>query len=345
MTASSSTSLTSLEARFRVEIENKNALMERFRVRIPSYYAGLIEKPGDPIWKQCVPSSEELIDDGLPADPLGEDAHMPVPQLTHKYPDRVLFLITDRCPMYCRFCTRKRKTHAKEHLVSEDTVEQGLAYIREHTEIREVILSGGEPLSVPLKRLDYVLSELKKCAHVKWTRIHTKVPCVDPGQVTVEMVNVLRRYHPLFVHVHFNHPRELTPQAGEALARLADAGIQLGSHTVLLKGVNDDLKTLKDLFEGLLQFRVRPYYLLLADPCMGTAHFRTTLEEGLSLLDGLRGWNSGMMVPQLMMEGPEGKGKVPVVPGYVEFSDSTRVRYRSYDGTVLEWPQGGVTVQ
>lgn len=334
-------SVQRLEEKFHFQVEGLERLKSNFRVRIPEYYARLIQEPGDAIWKQCVPSAVELEDDGLSWDPLGEDVegHHPVPGLVHKYPDRALLMVTDKCPMYCRFCTRKRITHTKSLELTDETLAQALEYIRAHSELREVILSGGEPLMLPAQQLRYILQELKAIPHLQWLRIHTKMPCVDPGQVTAEVAEAIASAHPVFVHVHFNHPRELTPEAGAACQRLADHGIQLGSHTVLLKGINDDLETLKKLFEGLLRFRVRPYYLLLADPCHGTSHFRTRLEDALKLMEGLRGWCSGMMVPQLMMEGTEGHGKVPVVPDYVTSIGTDRVQYQSYDGTLLEYPQ------
>ena len=249
---------------YETDAEEINTVCKNFPMRIPRYYYNLIREKGDPIWLQSVPSINELMDEGSPEDPLNEEEDSPVPRLTHRYPDRVLLLVTDRCPMYCRFCTRKRMV-GRTTTITEKTIAMGIDYIRGHKEIRDVLLSGGDPLMVSDRKLERIISRLRAIPHVEIIRIGTKFPCVLPSRITDSLCNMLKKYHPIYVNTHFNHPREVTPQAMEACERLAGAGIPLGCQTVLIKGVNDDPKILKELMHKLLMMRVRPYYLYQAD--------------------------------------------------------------------------------
>lgn len=323
-----------LAARLPVERAQVEAAAAGTRLRIPDYYLSLIETPGDPIWRQAVPSIDELAREDLPEDPLAEDApwNAPVPHLTHRYPDRALLLVTDSCPMFCRFCMRKRKTlrdfpssprsqgeerggtgHAAAlPPVTTATVAAGIAQIRKTPAIREVILSGGDPLMLPDARLERILADLRAIPHVEVLRVHTRMPCVEPRRVTAELAAVLARFRPLHVGVHFNHPREVTPQAEAVLALLADAGLPLHSQTVLLRGVNDDPGVLADLFQRLLHARVHPYYLHHADLVPGTAHFRTSIQQGLAIVGELRRMMPELAMLHYVLDTPGGGGKVPL---------------------------------
>lgn len=313
-------------------------VLGRYPMRINPYYLSLIEEPGDPIWKQAVPDLCELEDDDAPEDPLAEEKSSPVPNITHRYPDRVLFLISSQCAMYCRFCTRKRKV-GTTLTITDRTIAQGLDYIRAHREIRDVILSGGDPLLLSDDRLEDIISRVRSIPHVEIIRIGTRVPCVLPQRVTEELCTRLKRYHPLFFSVHFNHPRELTPAAQEALGRLADAGIPLGNQTVLLKGVNDDGWTMKILFQGLLRCRVKPYYLYLADLSQGTRHFRTTMEKGLEIMHMIQGHTSGLAVPHYVVDTVGGGGKVPLGGDNVVCSTEKEFTVVNYKNELYTVPQ------
>jgi lysine 2,3-aminomutase len=296
-----------------------------------------IRARGDAFWRQYVPSPEELsVQDGV-CDPLHEDDDSPVPNITHRYPDRVLFLVSPVCASYCRFCTRRRKVGDPE-LIPQRELESAYAYIEAHPEVRDVVLSGGDPLLLSDRRLDEILGRLRGIPHVEILRVHTRVPSHLPERITPELCDVIRRHHPLFVNVHANHPDELTPATTAALGRLADAGAPLGSHTVLLRGVNDDPAILKTLFQKLLHARVRPYYLFMADPVAGGEHFRTSLEEALEVIRAVRGWTSGLAVPHLAIDAPGGGGKVPVLPNYVDLVTEAAVQVRNYAGETFTYP-------
>ena len=323
---------------YSVDAEEVNAICKTYPMRIPRYYYNLIRKKGDPLWRQSVPSLVELMDDSSPEDPLNEEEDSPVPKLTHRYPDRVLLLVTDRCPMYCRFCTRKRMV-GRASTITEKTIAMGIDYIRGHKEIRDVLLSGGDPLMLSDRKLERIISRLRAIRHVEIIRIGTKFPCVLPSRISDSLCNMLKKYQPIYVNTHFNHPREITPQAREACERLADAGIPVGCQSVLMKGVNDDPKVLKDLMHKLLMMRVRPYYLYQADLTRGTNHFRTRVEVGLKIMDALRGHTTGFGVPQLVIDAPGGGGKIPLMPEYIVSLDEKEIILRNFEGKQYCYPQ------
>ncbi len=309
-----------------------------YPMRIPRYYYNLIKEKGDPIWMQSVPTIQELQDQDAPEDPLNEDEDSPIPRLTHRYPDRVLLLITDRCPMYCRFCTRKRMV-GRASDITEKTIAAGIAYIRKHTEIRDVLLSGGDPLMVSDQKLEFIISSLRAIPHVEIIRIGTKFPCVLPSRITEDLCNMLKKYHPIYLNTHFNHPREITAESKAACERLANAGIPVGCQTVLLRGVNDDPEIMKQLMHKLLLMRVRPYYLYQADLTRGTNHFRTRVEVGLQIIQGLRGHTTGFAVPQFVIDAPGGGGKIPLMPEYVVSFDEKQIVLRNFEGKQYNYPQ------
>jgi len=325
-------------ADYTAESDEIDEVRKVYPMRIPQYYYKLIEKEGDPIWLQSVPSAAELQDENAPEDPLHEDEDSPVPRLTHRYPDRVLFLITDRCPMYCRFCTRKRMV-GRASDITDKTIDLGIEYIRSHPEIRDVLLSGGDPLMVTDHKLESIISRLRAIGHVQVIRIGTKFPCVLPSRITDELCSMLKKYHPIYLNTHFNHPREVTPEARAACERLADAGIPVGCQTVLMKGVNDDPETIKELMHKLLMMRVRPYYLYQADLTRGTNHFRTRVEVGLQIIQALRGHTTGFAVPQFVIDAPGGGGKIPLMPEYVQKFDDKEIVLRNFEGKEYRYPQ------
>lgn len=300
-----------LASHFNLDSHDQALVAKKYRVRIPQYYLNLIQHPDDPIGKQALPSMEELSEDDLPEDPYLEDdpRYSPVPHLTHRYPDRVLLLVTDVCPMYCRFCMRKRKTQ-RGASITKETIMQGIDYIRNTPQVREVILSGGDPLMLADHKIESLLEQIHSIPHVDVVRIHTKMPCVEPRRITPELAQRLGKYPPMYLIVHFNHPREITPQAEEALSLLANAGICLGNQSVLLKGVNDDAEVMKELCLKLLKNRVRPYYLHQGDLVHGTNHFRTRVETGLQIVGKLRGQITGLAVPQFVVDAPGGEGSI-----------------------------------
>jgi lysine 2,3-aminomutase len=323
---------------FGLPIGEVRKVARHFKTQITPYYAGLIKSKGDPIYRQVVPDPAELHADSGLADPLEEDADSPVPSIIHRYPDRLLFLVSHMCASYCRFCTRKRKV-GDPSKIHPRYIEDGIAYIRAHEEIRDVVVSGGDPLMLSDARLEFILKELRAVAHLEILRIGTRVPCFLPQRVTEKLVAMLRQFHPLYVNVHFNHPDELTPEAHRALGLLADAGIPLGCQTVLLKGVNDDPDVMRKLMQKLLCARVRPYYIYQADYVNGTEHLRTTVEKGLEIMDALRGWTSGLAVPYYVIDAPGGGGKVPVLPKYVQSIDDRQVVMRNYANETYIYPQ------
>lgn len=306
------------------------SVSKRYGMRINPYYLGLMKEKGDPIYRQSVPSIEELRDDLNEEDPLNEEDNSPVPNITHRYPDRVLFVVSRQCPMYCRFCTRKRKIGDGGVPMSE--ILQGIDYIRSHAEVRDVILSGGDPLFLGDSRLERIVSGVRSIPHVEIIRLGTKVPCTLPQRITPALCTMLAKYHPLYINTHFNHPAEITPESSLACERLANAGIPVGNQCVLLKGVNDDPRTIKELFQKLLRIRVRPYYMFQCDLVRGTEHFRTPVDRGLEIMSALRGYTSGLAVPQYVIDAPGGGGKVPLLPHYVEEITDTEVVLSNYQG-------------
>jgi lysine 2,3-aminomutase len=323
---------------FEVDVDEVNDVRDVYPMRIPRYYYNLIREKDDPIWKQSVASIQELEDRDSPEDPLHEDDDSPVKRLTHRYPDRVLLLITDRCPMYCRFCTRKRMV-GRTSDITERTIALGIEYIRSHTEIRDVLLSGGDPLMVSDEKLESIIARLRAIPHVEIIRIGSRFPCVLPSRITDDLCNMLKKYHPIFLNTHFNHPREVTAEAKAACERLANAGIPVGCQTVLLKGVNDDPETIKELMHKLLMMRVRPYYLYQTDLTRGTNHFRTRVEMGLQIIESLRGHTTGFAVPQFVIDAPGGGGKIPLMPEYVVSSGQREIVLRNFEGRIYHYPQ------
>jgi lysine 2,3-aminomutase len=287
--------------------------------KVSGYYASLISSAGDAIWRQCIPDVRELEDHVQVADPLAEEVLSPVPGLIHRYPDRVVLLVSNRCPVYCRFCMRKRHVGGEgDSPLDRDTLDRALEYIRSHTNVRDVILSGGDPLMLDDKSLQIILSRLREIPHVKIIRIGTRIPVTLPERITPELCKMLSRFHPLYINTHFNHPAEITAASARACELLANAGIPLGNQSVLLRGVNDDVTVMRDLMTGLLDIRVKPYYIHQMDLIKGTAHFRTPVSRGLEIIRALRGHVSGMAVPHYVIDLPEGKGKVALLPEPVE---------------------------
>jgi lysine 2,3-aminomutase len=315
---------------------------EIYPIRINSYFLNLVKEPNDPLWKQVVPTIEELDDyiDGnaLIADPLNEEGDMPVPELVHRYPDRVLLMINNQCPIVCRFCTRKRKI-GFPGVVTRETLRQGIEYIRNNPEVRDVIMSGGDPLLVPDKELDRILGELRSIPHLEIIRIGTRVPGTLPSRITQNLCSILKKYHPLYFNMHFNHPAEITPEVEKSCAMLADIGIPLGSQTVLLKGVNDNSQTMKELMLKLLKNRVKPYYIYQADMTEGTDHFRTSVEKGLDIIRDLMGHISGMAVPYFVIDAPGGGGKVRLLPNSVVEHNKDEVVITNYEGKIFRYNQ------
>lgn len=323
---------------FDLELEMVKKVARQFKIQITPYYASLIKEKGDPIYRQIAPDAEELNEESGVMDPLSEDEDSPVPSIVHRYPDRLLFLVSHVCASYCRFCTRKRKV-GDPTKIHPRYIEDGLDYIRAHPEVRDIIVSGGDPLMLGDRKLEYILKSLREIPHVEILRIGTRMPCFLPQRITSKLVRMLRRYHPLYVNVHFNHPDEITPEASRALNLLADAGIPLGNQTVLLKGVNDDPVVMKRLLQKLLLVRVRPYYIYQADYVRGTEHLRTAVEKGLEIMEALRGWTSGLAVPYYVIDAPGGGGKIPLLPRYVQTISDEQVVMRNYEGEIFTYPQ------
>jgi lysine 2,3-aminomutase len=308
-----------------------------FHIRINPYYLSLIRYPGDPIWLQCIPDEKELEENEFPEDPLNEDADSPVPSITHRYPDRVLFLTTSQCSMYCRFCTRKRKVGDSDK-ISMRYIQEGLDYIRSHPEIRDVILSGGDPLMLTDYMLEKILKGLREIPHVEIIRLGTKMPCVLPQRVTDKLVTMLKKYHPIYINTHFNHPWECTPEAKKACGMLADAGCPVGNQAVLMKGVNDDPDVMLELMRKLLAMRVRPYYIYQADITKSANHFRTPVSKGLEIMDKLRGHTSGLAIPYYVIDAPGGGGKIPLLPQYVLGRNGNDIILRNYKYDIYTYP-------
>ena len=304
----------------------------KYPYKVSSYYAGLIKTAGDAIWRQCMPDALELDDETGDADPLSEKLLSPVPGLIHRYPDRVVLLVSNRCPVYCRFCMRKRHVGSGSDLVSGTVeLEKALDYIRSHSAIQDVILSGGDPLMLDDSSLHMILERLRAISHVKIIRIGTRTPVTLPERITTELCSMLRQFHPLYINTHFNHPREITVESSRACGMLADSGIPLGNQTVLLRGVNDDVSVMRDLVTGLLEIRVRPYYIHQMDIIQGAAHFRTPVSKGLGIIRALRGHVSGLAVPHYVIDLPHGKGKVALIPDVVEREGDLLI-LRTYQG-------------
>jgi lysine 2,3-aminomutase len=315
----------------------------KFPLSITPYYLSLIDRKNyaaDPVFRQSFPSPDELeVSSCDHEDPLDEDADSPATGITHRYPDRVLFHISNICSMYCRHCTRKRKVGDVDSIPSKDEVLKGLEYIRRTPVIRDVLLSGGDPLMLPDEYLDWILGELRAIPHIQVIRIGTRMPVVLPYRITDGLVDVLRKHHPLWINTHFNHPREITASAKEALSRLADSGIPLGNQTVLLSGVNDCPMIIKTLVQKLVENRVRPYYLYQCDLSEGLSHFRTPVGKGMEIMESLIGHTSGFAVPTYVIDAPGGGGKIPVMPNYLITLATNKVVLRNYEGVITTYKE------
>jgi lysine 2,3-aminomutase len=339
------TTLDQLERHLRlVPEERAGAILagNKLSLAITPHFFNLIDPddPGCPIRRQVVPRLEEgTTAPWEMADPCGEDSHMPVPGLVHRYPDRVLFLVTDRCASYCRYCTRSRVVSGAGEQELHTEFEEIFNYLESHTEVRDVLLSGGDALLFSDDKLERILKRLRAMEHIEFIRIGTRVPIFLPQRITPEFCQMLQKYHPLWMSVHVNHPLELTSEVRDALARLADHGVPLGNQSVLLAGVNDNIPTMRDLVHKLLLCRVRPYYLYQCDLIKGSAHLRASVAKGVEIIEGLRGHTTGYGIPQFVIDAPGGGGKVPVNPGYVLYHDAEKVVIRNYEGRIFEYPE------
>jgi lysine 2,3-aminomutase len=321
------------------------AVIAKYPMAITPYYASLIRRPdlSDPIFRMSVPNPQELSNPPcLSEDPLEEHIDMPVPGLIHRYKDRALVIATTTCSMYCRHCTRKRIAGTRETAISSRRLRQVVEYLQTHPEITDVIISGGDPLTMADAALEAVLSAVRSVPTVQIIRIGTRVPVVLPMRITDELVHMLRKYHPLWINTHFNHPNELTADSAAACTKLADAGIPLGNQSVLLRGVNDQPQILEELYRGLVRIRVRPYYLYQCDLVRGVEHFRTSVRAGIEIMEYLRGRISGIAIPTFVVDAPHGGGKIPVLPNYVVSMSPTHTVLRNYEGLLIHYPEPGV---
>jgi len=316
--------------------------LEGFRMAITPYYASLIDQsdPLDPIRRQCVPSIEETYPcENDMDDPLNELGDSPAPHIVHRYPDRVLLLVTLKCSMYCRHCTRRRVVGEEDKIIPEKSFQRALRYISEHEEIRDVLISGGDPLVMGTNRLEHIIASLRAIPHVDIIRIGTRVPVVMPMRITGELLDMVKKYQPIWINTHFNHPREITADSERACTAIVDAGIPLGNQSVLLKGVNDDVQVMKELVLKLVHMRVRPYYLYQCDLSCGIGHFRTTVNKGIEIVHELTGNISGYAVPKYVIDAPAGGGKIPVGYNYVISKDDREVVMENYKGITYKYPQ------
>jgi len=321
-----------------------NAANFSFRMAITPYYLSLIDPLNhrDPLRLQAIPRvMESHISVNDMSDPLHEDADAPVPGMTHRYPDRVLLLLTDQCAMYCRHCTRRRKAGEHDAPMPNDNVDKAIEYIKEHKEVRDVILSGGDPLTMSDQRIDDILRRLSMISHVDIVRIGTRTPVVLPQRITDELTGVLKKYKFVWLNTHFNHPQEITPEAQAALAKLSEAGVVLGNQSVLLRGINDHVDVMKELVHGLVRNRVRPYYIYQCDLSEGIAHFRTPISKGIEIIESLRGHTSGLCVPTFVVDAPGGGGKIPVMPTYIISQMPGRTILRNYEGFITAYTEPG----
>jgi lysine 2,3-aminomutase len=328
-----------------IDVEALRPAVDNFQMRITPAAFAQIKEVGDAMWRQYVPSTDELdIVDGV-IDSLDEDGDSPVPNITHRYPDRALFLVSPVCASYCRFCTRRRKVGDPDK-IPLNQYESAFTYLRQHSEIRDVIMSGGDPMMLSDRRLEYLFQRLREIPHIEIIRLGSRITSHLPERITPEFCEMVQKYHPIFMNTHFNHPDELTPPVVAALDRLSKAGIPLGCQTVLLRGVNDDPAIMMRLMHALLRARVRPYYIYMADQVAGGEHFRTTVEKGLQIIKALRGWTSGLAVPHFVIDAPGGGGKVPLLPEYVEEITDDEVVFRNYEGErfVYKQPRHAVAV-
>ena len=338
------TSLEAIEKHLVLTKEERSGILlsgKKLAMAITPHFFNLIDKndPGCPIRRQMIPRIEETLSDPAEmADPCGEDSHMPVPGLVHRYPDRVLFLVTDRCAAYCRYCTRSRVVSGVSDQKLETQWEPAFKYLEENPQIRDVLISGGDALLFSDARLEKILSRLHAIPHIQFIRIGTRIPIFLPQRITESLCNMLKKYHPLFISIHTNHPRELTSEVRDALGRLADAGIPMGNQSVLLNGVNDSVEVQKELVQKLLMCRVKPYYLYQCDLIEGSTHLRTSIDKGISIIEGLRGHTTGYAIPQYVIDGPGGGGKIPINPDYVIRHDDNSITLRNYENKQFNYP-------
>lgn len=319
-------------------------VMDGFRVGITPYYASLMDPddPSCPVRMQAVPIIEETHrSEADMLDPLHEDEDSPAPGLTHRYPDRVLFLITDQCSMYCRHCTRRRLAGETDGARSREDIDACIEYIRKTPVVRDVLLSGGDCLCVEDEVIEYIFTELRKIPHVEIVRLGSRTPVVMPMRITDKLCEMLKKFHPVWLNTHFNHPKEMTPEAQEALRKLADAGIPLGNQSVLLRGVNDDVHVMRNLMHELVKNRVRPYYIYQCDLSLGISHFRTPVSKGIEIIEGLRGHTSGYAVPTFVVDAPGGGGKTPVMPQYIISQTPDKIILRNYEGVITTYTEPG----
>lgn len=319
-----------------------DACMGKFRVSVTPYYASLMDPDdlSDPVRMQAVPTPAELIvraEDQK--DAVAEDFDSPTPRITHRYPDRVLFLVTEMCSMYCRHCTRRRLVGGTEDIVPQEQIDNAIKYIERATEVRDVLLSGGDPLVLADEQLEEIIARVRAIDHVEIVRIGSRMPVVCPQRITPELCAMLKKYHPLYLNTHFNHPNEVTPEAEEACARLADAGINLGNQTVLMRGVNDCANVMKKLVQELVRIRVKPYYYYQCDLAEGTSHFRTSVAKGIEIYESLRGHTTGFAVPTYIIDAVGGGGKTPVYPNYVISQAPGKVILRNYEGVISKYTE------
>jgi lysine 2,3-aminomutase len=339
-------SLDELARIFKLSADEQEAVANHtgpLPVGITPYYASLmgLDDPTEPLRRTHIMTGKEYIRlPGEDEDPLGEDGHTVVPGLVHRYPDRVLFLTTGTCSTYCRYCTRARAVGnpGGEYQFSPRQWEPALKYLEAHSEVRDVLLSGGDPLSIADDKLDWLLTRLRAIPHIEFLRIGTKIPVVLPQRITKDLVRMLKKHHPLWMSIHVTHPKELTAEATEAFTRLADAGIPLGSQTVLLKDINDDIEVMRPMMQGLLKRRVKPYYLYQCDPIKGSGHFRTSVDKGLEIIDGLRGHTTGYATPQFVVDAPKGGGKILMAPDAVAGRDGDDLLLKNFEGKVYRYP-------
>ena len=339
------TNLSQLENHLNLSNKERNGVIlsgNKLSLSITPHFFNLIEanNPDCPIRKQVIPTVDEIsVSAEEMSDPCGEDSHMPVPGLVHRYPDRVLFLLTDRCASYCRYCTRSRVVSGAGENNLKTNFEDAFQYLENNKSIRDVLFSGGDPLLYADNKLEKIIKRIRSIKHIEFIRIGTRIPIFLPQRITPNLCNMLKKYHPLWMSVHTNHPKELTSEVKQALEMLADSGIPLGNQSVLLKGVNDDISTMKSLVHKLLQCRVRPYYLYQCDLIEGSSHLRTSASKGIEIIEGLRGHTSGYAVPQFVIDAPGGGGKIPINPEYVVEKNSKQLKIRNYEGKSFIYPE------
>ncbi|KAB3540947.1 lysine 2,3-aminomutase [Alkaliphilus pronyensis] len=324
------------------EEEGINECLKSLRMAITPYYISIMDKkdPACPVRKQAIPLTNEINQsDADMEDPLHEDADSPVPGLTHRYPDRVLLLVTDMCSMYCRHCTRRRFAGQQDSGLPMDRIDAAIEYIAKTPQVRDVLLSGGDCLLISDEKLEYIISKLRAIQHVDIIRLGSRTPVVMPQRITEKFVNMLKKYHPIWLNTHFNHPKEITEEAIGALKLLADAGIPLGNQSVLLRGINDCVHIMRDLIHLLVKNRVRPYYIYQCDLSMGIEHFRTPVAKGIEIIEGLRGHTSGYGIPTFVVDAPGGGGKIPVMPNYLISQSANRVVLRNYEGVITTYTE------